>query len=128
MNTDLIKPEPADPWPERKRELRESEWRLYEKLIAKCELGIDRLLTEPDETLSACELTRLIDLAERIGRLAVGLPKDNAAQDFDGGDDRARRREIAAAIKTIYSQPIEAIAIKMACVPQPIDVQPNNSQ
>ena len=114
MNADLsLKLEPAEPWPARKQQLRESEWRLYEKLIAKCELAIDRLLDEPDDTLSASELTRLIDLAQRIGRLAVGLPKENVAQDVDG-EDRFRRREIAAAIKTIYSQPIEAIAIKLA--------------
>ncbi len=92
-----------------------------------CELAIDHLLAEPRHGISAKELTALLDLAERIGRLAAGLPKENTAQDIDGEDDRSLRLEVAAAIKKIYSQPLETLAVKMARLPQPIDIEPANS-
>lgn len=125
MDLSLTKAQP-NPWPERKKEMRDDEWRIYKKLLAKCELGIDRLLGQPEDMLTANELTRLIDLAERIGRLAAGLPKENTAQDIDGEDDRSLRLEVAAAIKKIYSQPLETLAVKMARLPQPIDIEPTH--
>jgi hypothetical protein len=125
MDLSLATTEP-NPWPERRTELREREWRIYTKLITKCELAIDHLLAEPRHGISAKELTALLDLAERIGRLAAGLPKENTAQDIDGEDDRSLRLEVAAAIKKIYSQPLETLAVKMARLPQPIDIEPTN--
>lgn len=120
---ELIRLEP-DPWPERKKEVRDNEWRFYEKLLAACELGIDRLLSEPDDMLSPAELSRLLDLADRLGRLAAGLPKESTAHDIHGEDNRTVRVEIAAAIKKIYSQPIETLALSMGRLPQRIDSPP----
>lgn len=128
MNTELpLATVEENPWPQRKKELREDEWRIYRKLLAKCELGIDRLFAEPRIKLSAADLTRLLDLAERIGRLATGLPKDNTAQDIDGHDDRTLRLEVAAAVKKIYAMPMDTLAIKMARRPEPIDIEPTGN-
>ena len=62
------------------------------------------------------DLAKLLELASKLGRLAAGLPSDHTAHLIQ--DDRAVRVEISAAIKKIYSEPIESLIARM---------QPKNS-
>jgi len=84
MNTEPtpleIVPAPeADPWPQRKRDVRTCEWRVYEKLLNKLELAIDRLMGDGKENMSPADIARLLELAAKLGRLAAGLPSDHTA-------------------------------------------------
>jgi hypothetical protein len=100
-----------DPWPQRKRDVRTREWRIYEKLLNKLEVAIDRLLEDSGASLNPADIARLLELAAKLGRLAAGLPSDHTAHSIQ--DDRTVRVEISAAIKKIYSEPLEAIVARM---------------
>ncbi len=101
-----------DPWPQRKRDVRAREWRIYEKLLNKLELAIDRLMgAGKSDQLSPADIARLLELAAKLGRLAAGLPSDHTAHSIQ--DDRAVRVEISAAIKKIYSEPMESLLARM---------------
>lgn len=112
----------TDPWPDRRKKMREREWRIYEKLLDQCERAIDSLFAEPRLRLTALDITRLLDLAERIGRLAAGLPSDHTAHTID--DERTPRLHVADAIKKIYSQPLESLIARMH---QPPTININSS-
>ena len=101
----------ADPWPQRKRDVRTREWRVYEKLLNKLELAIDRLMGDSDESLPPSDIARLLELAAKLGRLAAGLPSDHTAHSIQ--DDRSVRVEISAAIKKIYSEPLDALIARI---------------
>lgn len=125
MNTQTTHPEGAssvepqtflasievDPWPQRKRDVRAREWRIYEKLLNKLEVAIDRLMEDSGSGITPADIARLLDLAAKLGRLAAGLPSDHTAHSFQ--DDRTVRVEISAAIKKIYSEPIESLRTRM---------------
>lgn len=109
--TEIVPAAEADPWPQRKRDVRTREWRVYEKLLNKLELAIDRLGDGESREISPADIARLLDLAAKLGRLAAGLPSDHTAHSIQ--DDRTVRVEISAAIKKIYSEPIESLRTRM---------------
>ena len=124
MNTEPIPIETVsapeqDPWPQRKRDVRTREWRIYEKLLNKLEVAIDRLLEDSGASLNPADIARLLELAAKLGRLAAGLPSDHTAHSIQ--DDRTVRVEISAAIKKIYNEPLEAIVARMRGSDKPID-------
>ena len=60
---------------ERKHKVLLRECRVYEKLLDKLELAIDRL--DDSENLSAANLTRLLDFAIKLGRLNANMATDH---------------------------------------------------
>jgi len=110
----------VDPWPQRKRDVRTREWRVYDKLLNKLELAIDRLGDGESGEMSPADIARLLELAAKLGRLAAGLPSDHTAHSIQ--DERSVRVEISAAIKKIYSEPLDSLLARMqpATIPSPV--------
>jgi hypothetical protein len=111
----------TDPWPQRKRDVRTREWRVYEKLLNKLELAIDRLGDSESRGMTPADIARLLELAAKLGRLAAGLPSDHTAHSIQ--DERSVRVEISAAIKKIYSEPLDAL---IARIQPPPAIQTSN--
>ena len=118
--TEVMPSTEVDPWPQRRRDVRIREWRVYEKLLNKLELAIDRLMDDGKGDMSPTDIGRLLELAAKLGRLAAGLPSDHTAHSIQ--DERSVRVEISAAIKKIYSEPLEAIVTRMqpTTIPSPV--------
>jgi hypothetical protein len=130
MNTDnspleVVPATEVDPWPQRKRDVRTREWRVYEKLLNKLELAIDRLGDGESREISPTDIARLLELAAKLGRLAAGLPSDHTAHSIQ--DDRTVRVEISAAIKKIHSEPLEAIVARIKGCDKPNTLSNNDA-
>jgi hypothetical protein len=95
-------------WFQRAQQLREHEWQLHLTSLSIIENALDRYAACPFEKITVSELTRLIDLAFKLGRRAVGLPLDGSAdQTFsqswqDQPAEAAHLREIDRAINEVY--------------------------
>jgi hypothetical protein len=119
MNTNTPPPDQAadlgtletDPWPARQLLVREREYRVYTKLLDKLERAIDLLPADPGDSLSPSDIGRLLELAGKFGRLSTGLPSDHTQHTLH--DNRALRIQVSAAIKRIYSEPLDALAKRM---------------
>jgi len=95
-------------WHDRARELREAEWKAHKDCLAAAQHALAHLHGRKS---TIADITKLLDLASRLGRLATGLPSDQAAYSIQ--DNRTLRVEISAAIKKIYSEPMESLLARM---------------
>lgn len=103
-------PCPTDPaeWTARRQEVRAAEWALHHEVLAAARLALVNFQENAHKT-SVQDIARLIDLASRLGRLAC----DMQAGQVDPATPTVRI-EFAAALKRVYSQPIEILAAQVA--------------
>jgi hypothetical protein len=111
-NQTVLATSPAD-WRDRSHELREAEWKAHKECLQAAQHALDHIR---GRKCTVTDLAKLLELASKLGRLAAGLPSDHTAHLIQ--DDRAVRVEISAAIKKVYSEPIESLIARM---------QPKNS-
>jgi hypothetical protein len=118
-------PVAAPEWIARRQEVRAAEWALHHELIAAARTALANFQDNAHK-ISVQDITRLIELASRLGRLACGME----AGQLDPATP-AVRIEIAAALKRVYGQPIEVIAeqVKAPALPpaHPGDASPSLS-
>jgi len=91
------------PWNARGEQLREQEWDTSQKLIRAAVILLERIRKRPGQEASFAEITRMLDLASRLGRLATGLETEKT--EVTGRVDVAFRLELASALKKVYGAP-----------------------
>jgi len=108
-------PESDPDWIARRREVRVTEWQLHQELLAAARSALQNFQENSHKT-TVPDITRLIELASRLGRAACGMEPGQ----LDGTAPTVRI-ELSAALKRIHSQPIEVLAeqIKQPVLPSP---------
>jgi len=92
----------AAAWAERREHLREREYELHQELIGAGREALERWRMS-DHTPTAGEIVRLLEFAEKLGRLAVGLPLNHTEVNED--HTSVVRLEFEQALIQAYGQP-----------------------
>lgn len=92
-----------DKWGARGEQLREQEWDVAQKLIRTATILLERLRKRPNHEATLAEITRMLDVASRLGRLATNLQTDKT--ETTGHVDVSFRVELEAALKKVYGPP-----------------------
>ena len=87
-------------WERRSDQLREQEWETAQRLLAAARKMLRRILHRPNSSASFAEITRMLDLASRLGRLATGLATEH--QELSGPGGQPIPVAISAALDKIY--------------------------
>jgi len=108
-------PTDAADWIARRQQVRATEWALHHEVLAAARSALQNFQDNSHKTTVA-DIARLIELASRLGRLAAGMdtePPPAAVPTI--------RVEVSAALKRIYSQPVEVLAeqLKQPALPSP---------
>ena len=112
-----------DDWPGRSEQLRQQEWAMAQKLLAAAGALLDRLRFQSVAEASYSDVTRLLDLASRLGRLATGLQTDSTEVTGPGGGPISI--EVEVALRKIYGQPLPGEVIDCDVVtPPPAAINP----
>lgn len=94
-------------WAKRREALREKEWALAEKLMAKAE----EMLSSPKVRWGGGDIARLLEVAQKLGRMAAGLETERKVQEVtgDGGGPVKIGIEVSfeAELKKVYGQVID---------------------
>ena len=94
-------------WGARGEQLREQEWDLAQKLIRTAIVLLERHRKCPSREATLAEITRMLDLASRLGRLATNLQTDKT--ETAGRVDVSFRVELEAALKKVYGPPAGSV-------------------
>lgn len=116
----LCPPDPAD-WIARRQQVRATEWALHHEVLAAARTALQSFQDNSHKTTVA-EITKLIELASRLGRLASGMEINQPLPPAP-----TVRIEVAAALKQIYGQPLELLAAQItppALPPPPCPPEP----
>jgi len=91
-------------WLKRQTEVREREWRLHEKCIAAAEKALDVFLAKETVYANLADISRILEVASKMGRLATGMATDRT--ELVGEDGGPIQIEFEAALRKIYSEPL----------------------
>lgn len=91
-------------WIARRQDVRAAEWALHHEVLAAARTALVNFQENAHKT-TVQDITRLIELASRLGRLACGMESGQ----LDPATPTVRI-EIADALKRVYGQPIEILA------------------
>jgi hypothetical protein len=105
---------PAEPWERRSEQLREQEWAMAQKLLTAAGALLRRVLARRETEASVNEITRMLDLASRLGRLATGLQTERT--EITGPDGGPISLEVEVALRKIYGEPLPGEVIDCAVV------------
>jgi len=92
---------------ERAETLRDEEWQLHNECIALAREAIDLYKAQGEKHLRIPDLTRLIDLASRLGRLATGIPTEHIEHAWSEYQNQIWTAQFEADLKRIYGNPNE---------------------
>jgi len=92
---------------ERAETLRDEEWQLHNECIALAREAIDLYKAQGEKHLRIPDLTRLIDLASRLGRLATGIPTEHIEHAWSEYQNQIWTAQFEADLKRIYGNPDE---------------------
>jgi hypothetical protein len=90
-------------WTHREEQFREQEWEAAQRLLTTARVLLRRVLFRPESAASLTEISRLLDLASKLGRLATGLA--NHREEISGPDGGPIRVEFERALQKIYGEP-----------------------
>jgi hypothetical protein len=90
---------------ERAETLRDEEWQLHNECIALAREAIDLYKAQGEKHLRIPDLTRLIDLASRLGRLATGIPTEHIEHAWSEYQNQIWTAQFEADLKRIYGNP-----------------------
>lgn len=93
----------AAEWVKRQERLKEEEFAIAERLIAKAK----ELLEDPRVRWSGGDIAKLLDVASKLGRLATGLETDRREITGDGGGPVKVEIDVRPLIKRVYGEVIE---------------------
>ena len=92
-------------WEERKREVRTTEWSLHKEMIRASFEALKRFLENARRGAPLADIARLAEVADHLGRLAVGLPTDRT--EVTGPEGGPIQIEVSTALTKIYGEVIE---------------------
>jgi hypothetical protein len=107
---------PEDPWEQRGAQFREQEWDMAQRLLAAARNLLGRLQLQRGLDPSVNDLTRLLDLASRLGRLSTGLETQKTEVTGPGGGPI--NIEVEVALRRIYGEPLPGEVIDVSASPQ----------
>lgn len=99
----------AAEWLKRQETLRETEWDMHEKCIAAAKRAFDAFMQREKIYANLADISRMLEVASKLGRLASGLATDKT--ELTGEDGGPVRVELTAALEKIYGQTEPAPAI-----------------
>lgn len=113
--------QPLEAWSARADQLRQQEWEMAQKLLAISRALLRRISTRDEFKASLAEISRMLDLASRLGRLATGLATDH--QQLSGPAGNPIPIDITVALDRIYgpsvSAPHPAVPVRAALNAEP---------
>jgi hypothetical protein len=99
--TDLI---PATPdWDFRQGSVRHDEWNLYRKGLKVVEDALDRLIENPPPSVTLPQVARLLEVVNKIGRIASGLGYD--AVEHRVPENAAFMIEVDSILERVFAKP-----------------------
>ena len=90
----------ANIWLIRQQTLREREWDMHEKCVLAAERGLKAYMERDKVYANLADISRMLEVASKLGRLATGLATDRT--EVSGEDGGPIRVELAAALNKIY--------------------------
>jgi hypothetical protein len=114
----------AETWAKRHDEFREREWNVGAKLLAVAHRCLDALATKDPDDATLAEVSRAIDVADRIARLSLDLATINAHLNAD--INATVRIEAQTALDKIYGEPIPGEIVDVQEPPENSSPAPND--
>jgi hypothetical protein len=87
---------------ERAETLRDEEWQLHNECISLAREALELYKAQGEKHLRIPDITRLLDLASRLGRLATGIPTEHIEHAWSEYQDRIWTAQFEADLKRIY--------------------------
>jgi hypothetical protein len=87
-------------WLKRQQDLREAEWEMHEKCIGAAKKAFDAFMSREKVYANLADISRMLEVASKLGRLASGLATDKT--EVTGEDGGPIRLELEAALKKVY--------------------------
>jgi len=112
----------AAEWAKRQQELREQEWEMHGKCIEAARRALGAFMTREKIYANLADISRMLEVASKLGRLASGLATDKT--EVTGEDGGAIRVELDVALKKIYGPASAEATARQGCV---VDVQVSGS-
>ena len=97
---------PVD-WEFRQTSVRADEWQLYCKGLKVVQDALDRLIENPPSAVTLPPVARLLEIVNKIGRIASGLGYDTVEQRVP--ENAAFMIEVDAILQRVFSKPSESI-------------------
>lgn len=111
--TEALAREKGAEWLKRQQTLRQTEWEMHEKCIAAAKRGLAAFMEREKVYANLADISRMLEVASRLGRLASGLATDKT--EVTGEDGGAIRIEFEAALKKVYGR--KAAVVDVEAVP-----------
>ena len=112
--TEALAREKGAEWLKRQQTLRQTEWEMHEKCIAAAKRGLAAFMEREKVYANLADISRMLEVASRLGRLASGLATDKT--EVTGEDGGAIRVEFEAALKKVYGR--KAAVVDVEAVPR----------
>ena len=90
---------------ERAETLRDEEWQLHNECITLAREALELYEAQGEKHLRIPDITRLLELASRLGRLATGIPTEHIEHAWSEYQDRIWTAQFEADLKRIYGSP-----------------------
>ena len=97
----------AAEWVKRQQSLRETEWEMHEKCIGAARKALVAFMAREKVYANLGDISRMLEVASRLGRLASGLATDKT--EVTGEDGGAIRVKFEAALKKVYGRRGEVV-------------------
>ena len=107
----------AAEWLTRQQNVREREWEMHEKCIAAAKRALAAFMERDKVYANLADIARILEVASKLGRLASGMPAETV--EHTGEVNVNFRAEIAAAVKKVYGEVVEAEVVETRQLPAP---------
>lgn len=95
----------AAEWLTRQQQVREREWEMHEKCIAAAKRALDAFMAKSTVYANLADISRILEVASRLGRLASGMATDKT--ELTGADGGPIQIELTAALNKIYGAAVD---------------------
>jgi hypothetical protein len=103
-------------WAKRREKLLESEWEMHGKCLDAARKALDAFLAKPNVYVNLADISRMLEVASKLGRLASGMATDKT--EVTGEDGGPLRVEFMAALDRVYGATMEAEVVSPAALPE----------
>jgi hypothetical protein len=111
----LVRAKAVD-WVRRREVLLESEWEMHGKCLEAARKALDAFLAKPTVYANLADISRMLEVASKLGRLAAGMATDKT--EVTGEDGGPLRVEFTQALDRVYGQTVEAEVVSPAALPE----------
>ena len=118
--TEALAREKGAEWLKRQQTLRQTEWEMHEKCIAAAKRGLAAFMEREKVYANLADISRMLEVASRLGRLASGLATDKT--EVTGEDGGAIRVEFEAALKKVYGRRGQVVDVEAVPGDSPLPI------